>query len=128
MKDKKYRKVRDQCHYTQDYKGTAHSICNLKYSVNKKVATVFHNGSNYGYHFIIKEIPKEFKKQFTCLGENTEKCITFAIPIEKEFTRIDRNREKFTKHISYVLQFTNSARFMASSLTKLFNNLYEGIH
>ena len=40
--------------------------------------------SNYDYHFIIKELAKEFKKQFTYLGENTDKCITFIVPIEKE--------------------------------------------
>ena len=43
----------------------------------------FHNGSNYGDHFIIKELPEEFKKQFPCLGGNTEKYITFTVPIEK---------------------------------------------
>ena len=36
LKDKKYSKVRDHCHYTGKYKGAAHSICNLKYSVPKK--------------------------------------------------------------------------------------------
>ena len=76
LKDKKYRKVRDHCHYTGEYRGAAHSICNLKYSVPKKIPIVFHNGSNYDYHFIIKELAEEFKKQFTCLGENTEKHIT----------------------------------------------------
>ena len=33
------------------------------------------NGSNYDYHFIIKELAEEFKKQFTCLGENIENFI-----------------------------------------------------
>ena len=33
LKDKKYRKVRDHCYYTGIYRGAAHSICNLKYSV-----------------------------------------------------------------------------------------------
>ena len=52
LKDKKYRKVRD----TGEYRDAADSICNLKYNVPKKIPIVFHNGSNYDYHFIIKEL------------------------------------------------------------------------
>ena len=70
LKDQKYRKVRDHCHYTGKYRGSAHSMCNLKYSVPKIISIVFHNKSNYDYHFIIKELAEEFKKQFPCLGEN----------------------------------------------------------
>ena len=58
----------------------------------KKTPIAFHIGSNCDYHFIIKELAEEFEKQFTCLGENTEKYITFTVPIEKEVTRIDKNR------------------------------------
>ena len=32
------------------------------------------------------------------------------------------------KNISYILQFTDSARFMASSLSNLVNNLSDEIH
>ena len=88
MKDNKYRKVRDHCHYTGEFIGSAHSLCKLKYSVPKKIPIAFHNGSNY-YYFIIKELAEELKKQFACFGEKTEKCITFTVPIEKEATRID---------------------------------------
>ena len=116
LTDKKYRKVRDHCSYTGEYRGAAHSICNLKYSVPKKIPIVFHNRSNYDYHFIMKELVKEVKKQFTCLGEVTEKFITFTIPIGKEVTRIDKNGEEVTKNISYILQFIDSARFMTSLL------------
>ena len=62
-------------------------------------------------------------KNNTCLGENTEKYITFTVLIEKEIWRIDKNGEEFTKHISYILQFIDSARFMASFLSNLVNNL-----
>ena len=34
-------KVRDHFHYTDEYRGDAHSVCNLKYSVPKKVPIVF---------------------------------------------------------------------------------------
>ena len=107
MKDKKYRKVRGHCHYAGEYRGAAHSICNLKYSVLKKTPTPFHNGSNYCYHFIIKELAEEFKKQFTCLGENTEKYITFTVPIEKEVPRIDKNG----KEILFIAQDLWKARY-----------------
>ena len=49
-KGKKYHKVRDHCHYKGEYRGAAHSICNLKYSVPKKIHIAFYNGSNYDYH------------------------------------------------------------------------------
>ena len=46
MKDKKYRKVRYNCHYTEEYRGAVHSISNLKYSVSKKIPITFSSGSN----------------------------------------------------------------------------------
>ena len=36
--------------------------------------------------------------------------------------------EKLQKNISYILQFIDSAKLMASSLSSLFNNLSEEIH
>ena len=127
MKDKKYRKVTDHCHYRGEYTGAAHNICNLKYSILKTVPIVFHTGSTYDYHFITKELAEEFKKQFTCLGENTEKYITFTVSIERAVTRIDKDGEEITRNISYILKFINSARFITSSLSNLVNNPSEGI-
>ena len=89
---KQQQKVRDHCHYTGKYRGAAHNICNLRYKVPKEIPVVFHNGSTYDYHFIIKELVKEFKSSFECLGE------------------------------------IDSYRFMSSSLSKLVDNLSEGIH
>ena len=42
-----------QCHYTGKYRGAAHSICNLKFNLLNETPLVFHNDSNYDYHFII---------------------------------------------------------------------------
>ena len=77
-------KVRDHCHYTGKYRGAAHSICNLCYKITKEIPVVFHNGSTYDCHFIIKQLAREFNNYFHCLGENTEKYITFSVPIKKE--------------------------------------------
>ena len=59
-------------------------MCNLKCSVPKEISIVFHSWSNYDYHFIIKKLAEEFEGQFSCFGENTEKHITFSLPIEKK--------------------------------------------
>ena len=42
------------------HRGAAHNICNLRYRIPKEIPIVFHNGSTYDYHFIIKELVKEF--------------------------------------------------------------------
>ena len=65
------------------FRGAAHSICNLRYKVPKEIPVVIHNGSTYDYHFIIKQLVEKFKGQFKCL-ENTEKYITFSVPIKKK--------------------------------------------
>ena len=76
-KFKLYQKVRDHCHFPGKFGGAAHSICNLRCKVPKEIPVVIHNGLTYDYHFIIKQLAEEFKGQFECLGENTEKYITF---------------------------------------------------
>ena len=59
FKDKKYCKVRDHCHYIGKYRGAAQNICNLKGGVAKRKPVVFHNGSKYDHHFIIKELAEK---------------------------------------------------------------------
>ena len=89
---------------------------------------MFHNGSTYDYHFITKELAEEFEGEFKCLGENTEKYITFSVPIKKETTKKDKNgNDKITK-ISYKIKFIDSCRFMSISLSNLVSNLFEGLH
>ena len=114
-------KVKDHCHFTGKYRGAAHNTCNLRYKVPKNIPVIFHNGSTYDYHFIIKEIACEFEGNFECLGENTEKYITFSVPIKK---KIDNKNIAIT----YKIKFIDSFRFMATSLSKLVDNLTDNIH
>ena len=80
---RKIQKVRDHCHYTGKYRGAAHSICNLNYKIPKEIPVVFHNGSTYDYHFIIKQLAREFKGYFHCFGENTENILLSLYQLKK---------------------------------------------
>ena len=89
---------------------------------------MFHNGSKYDYHFVIKELAKEFEGEFECLGENTEKYITFSVPIKKEITKKYKDGNDKTTKISYKIKFIDSYRFMSTSLSNLVNNSSERVH
>ena len=123
-----YRKVGDHCHYTGKYRGTAHSICNLKLKVTNEIPVVFHNGSNYDYHFIIKELTNESEGKFECPRENAEKYKMFSITTKIEAIKFDKDGNESVAAISYKIKFIDSARFMATSLSTLLDNPTEGIH
>ena len=114
---KKYRKVRDNCHYTGKFRGATHNNCNLRHKIPKEIPIVFHNEFTYHYHFIIEQIPIEFKGKFDCLGENTETYITFPAPIY--------NKNDNDETIIYKLKLIDSFRFMSNSLSSLEDNLSE---
>ena len=80
--NKKYHKARDHFHYTGKFKGAAHNICNLRYKIPNEITVVFDNGSTYDYH-LIEELAKEIKGKLEYLGENTEKYVTFSVPIKQ---------------------------------------------
>ena len=98
-KIKKYWKARDQCHYTGEYRGVTDNICNSKYVVPNNIPIIFLNGSNLGYHFVIKE------------HKNLKNNLQFQ---EKtELMGIDKNEEEITKNISYILQFIETSLLQA---------------
>ena len=100
----------------------------MNHKITKNIPVVFHNGSKYDKHFIIKELVKEFKEEFECLGENTEKYVAFFIPINKTFTKIDKDGMEKIVNIPYRLKFIDSYRFMPAALSSLVDNLSDGLH
>ena len=114
--NKEMRKVRDHCHFIGKYRGAAHSKCNLNYKIVKEMPVLFHNGSVYDYHLIIKYLAREFKGNSECLCENTEKCISFTVPFKKVIN---------DKEIKYKIRISDSCRFMQDSLSNLVDNLSE---
>ena len=84
---KEYRlmcKAADHCHFTGKYRGAAHGKCNLQYKVLKFIPVAFHNGPNPDNQLIIKQLATDFNGYFSCIGENTEKYISFSITIYKK--------------------------------------------
>ena len=96
-----YHKSRNHCPYTEKYRKATHSIFNLRYKTP---------GSTHNYYLKIKELAKELEGKIECLGENTQKYITFSVLFEKE---LDNG-----KTITYKLKFIDSFRFMPTSLSK----------
>ena len=113
--EKKYRvddvPVRDHCHVTGKYRGSAHQTCNLKLKIsaeNIKIPVVFHNLKGYDSHFIMNELGELIKKgedniTINVIAQNAEKYMAFYIG----------------KHLSFIDSFA----FMSSSLDKLAVNL-----
>ena len=99
----------------------------LTFSKSEEILVVFHDGLNHDYHFIIKQVAKEFEVEFNSLGDNTKKYKTFSVPVTKKVKRVDENGRETIKTISFRLQFIDSARLKGSSLSNVVNNRAEGI-
>ena len=92
--NKNYHKVRDHCHYTGKYRRSAHEISNLRYKTPKEVSIVFHNGSTYDYHFIIKELPKEFEGKFECFKKIQQNVLLFHFQLKKNLIMVKQSHTK----------------------------------
>ena len=112
-KDKEVR-VRDHCHITGKYRGSAHQDCNLKLRLNPeeiKIPVIFHNLRGYDSHFIMQEIGAIVKKH-TYGGK------------QMNINAIPNNMEKYMSFmLGNHLVFIDSFQFMSSSLDKLVSNL-----
>ena len=120
----KDRKVRDHCHYTGEYRGAAHSSCNLQYKVPGYIPMIFHHLSGYDVHLFIRELSKH-TNSMGVITKNKEDYISFSIKV-KVGTKIDNNGVEVPIEVD--LRFIDSFRVMSSSLDSLVNNLSRGGH
>lgn len=108
-------KVRDHSHFTGQFRGAAHSSCNLKYKESSDVSVVFHN-LNYDSHFIIEKIATYLDGPVSVIPVNSEKYISFTkkISFQKFDNTLNKYQNKFIK-----FRFIDSFRFMPNSLADL---------
>ncbi|XP_031639366.1 uncharacterized protein LOC116351408, partial [Contarinia nasturtii] len=100
--------VRDHCHLSSLYRGSAHSRCNLTYKVPRHIPVVFHNLANYDAHFIITALASKFPGDISVIPRNDQNYISFTKTVKSERTK---EYKDFIK-----LRFIDSFQFMASSL------------
>ena len=109
-------RVRDHCHITGKYRGSAHKDCNLNFQISDKIPVIFHNLRGYDSHFIMQEIGEIVKKN-TYTNKKGEKC-------QMNINAIPNNMEKYMAFmLGNHLTFLDSFQFMSSSLDKLVSNL-----
>ena len=113
-------RVRDHCHITGRYRGSAHQDCNLKLRIDPKgikIPVVFHNLRSYDSHMIMQEIG-EIVKKYTFKNHKGEDA-------QMKINCIPNNMEKYMAFmLGNHLNFIDSFQFMSSSLEKLVNNLH----
>ena len=114
-------RVRDHCHFTGRYRGSAHNKCNLKYRKPKNIPVFFHNLSGYDSHLFIKKLGTPNKNEnIKCIPNNEEKYISFTKTI---ITGQYTSKKGEIKDKTFDIVFKDSLKFMSSSLEALVNNL-----
>ena len=112
-------RVRDHCHITGKFRGSAHQECNLQFRLNPekiKIPVIFHNLRGYDSHFIMQEIGA-IVKDYEYTNKKGQKC-------QMNINAIPNNMEKYMAFmLGNHLTFLDSFQFMSSSLEKLVGNL-----
>ena len=100
--DNEDEKVRDHCHITGKFRGSAHWDCDISCQLTKKIPVIFHNLKGYDSHLIFSELHK-FNLKDDVIPNGLERYMAFFLGRD--------------------LVFINSMQFMNSSLDKLVKNL-----
>ena len=78
-------RVRDHCHVTGQYRGSAYQDFNVKLRLNPnnvKIPVIFHNVRGYDAHFMMQEIGKIGKEKnlsINCAPNNIERYMAFMM-------------------------------------------------
>ena len=101
-------KVRDHCHLTGKYRGSAHNTCNMnvKQKDSNFIPFAFHKFSNYDFHMFFKKLV-DLKKD------------------KVKFKIIPKTNEEYILVKYGCIRFIDSYRFLSESLDKLVENLDE---
>ena len=112
-------RIRDHCHLTGKFRGSAHQECNLRLRIKPediKVPVVFHNLRGYDSHFIMQQIGQIAKDH----GYKNKKG-------EEQHLKINAIRNNMEKYMAFMLgnhlNFIDSFQFMSSSLDNLVENV-----
>lgn len=116
-------KVRDHDHLLtiNNYRGAAHSTCNLNFQIPKFTPIFFHNLSGYDAHLFLKDLAS-FGSKLDVIAQNKERYITFSKHIHVDTVKDKKGHEQ---QVFWKLRFLDSFRFMAKSLDKLAQNLHD---
>ena len=96
-------KVRDHCHITGKYRGAAHSQCNLKLKIPKKLPIIFHNLEGYDGHIIFKELNNFDNIDIQVIPKTSEKYM--SIIVNRNIVFLDSNqfyKGKLDNHASHL--------------------------
>ena len=101
-------KVRDHCHLTGSYRGSAHNTCNINVTQKQSnfIPFIFHNFSNYDCHMFFKKL----------VDKKNDKV---------KFDIIPRTNEEYISVTYGCIRFIDSYRFLSSGLDSLVKNVDE---
>ena len=100
-------KVHDHCHYSGQYLGPAHRLCNLERKTDKRIPLLFHNLRGYDSHLFVEELCKEATNLHSV-------------------RLIPKTLESYSAIITPKYRILDSIQHLTFSLDKLVDNLTNG--
>ena len=101
-------KIRDHCHLTGNYRGPAHSKCNINVIQKQSnfIPFIFHNFSNYDCHMFFKKLVDKKKDKV-------------------DFDIIPKTNEEYISVTYGCIRFIDSYRFLSSGLDSLVKTIVD---